>query len=285
MPNAFASALVVDSVSTEAITVLQNRLAPLGAFASDFSADIVDPLRDLQVSVVASTGAVTTNPSTFGSTRDTTVNATKVTMVHFHKGFGLSHAEINEGHRLERIIRINLHALADALIDAAMVPVTTVNFGAAVVTTSANFISAGGGSQTLWAALKNGTRRVLVVDGALYATMLPTTKESIMVGEAGAFGWDGGIYYNNRWTGAVANCKGFAASPEALAFAARIPAMHPAVAQQLFEQSNITIPGLGLTVQFNLWGSLSSRALEASFDVCFGAEKADTSALKLITYA
>lgn len=284
MANALASALVVDTAASMAITVLQSRLAPLRAFSLDFSSDVINPLAGLQVGVVADTGAVTTNPANFES-GDTTVNATKVQPVHYSKGFGLTSTELNQGHRLERIMRINLHALANALIDAALVPVTTVNFGVAVVTTTASFITAGGGSQTLWAALKNGTSRALVIDGSLFATMLPTTKESFVPGEGGAYGWDGGIFMNNRWNGAVTNCKGFAASPEALAFAARVPEMDASVAQLLAAQELITIPDLGLSVQFNLWGSVATRSVRASFDLCFGAKEADTSALKLITYA
>jgi hypothetical protein len=40
-----------------------------------------------------------------------------------------------------------------------------------------------------------------------------------------------------------------------------------------------------LSVQFNVWGSLSSRAVRASFDLVFGAKNADNSALKIVTIA
>jgi hypothetical protein len=284
MANALASALVVDTAAEMAITVLQSSLAPLRAFTTDFSTDVYDPLKAIQVAVAYSTGSVTTNPTSF-ETADTTVNAAKVTMVHFSKSFGISSTELNQGHRLQRLMQVNLRALANALIDAALTPVTTVNFGVAVVTTSASFITAGGGSQTLWAALKNGTTRSLVVDGALYATMLPTATTSLLPGQAGAYGFDGGVYMNNRWNGAVTNCKGFAASPEAIAIAAALPAIDPSVQQLLNASETITIPDLGLSVQFNMWGSTSSRASWGSFDLVFGAKEADTSALKIITFA
>jgi hypothetical protein len=283
MANAFASALVVDTITEQAITVLQSRLAPLGAFMTDFSDDVIDPLRGLQIPVVASTGAVTTNPVSF-ETMDTTVNAAPVTMVHYSKSFGITSAELNQGQRLERLVKINAHALANAIIDAALTPVTTTNFGNAVVTTSANFLAAGGGSQTLWAALKDATSHVLIVDGSLFALMLPTTKESFAPGEAGAYGWDGGVFMNNRWNGAVSNVKALAASPQALAFAARVPALPPG-ADRVIESGTFTLPDLGITVQQNMWVSSTTRSLYASFDLCFGAGAADKSAAKLGIWA
>ena len=51
----------------------------------------------------------------------------------------------------------------------------------------------------------------------------------------------------------------------------------------MLSQSVIELPELGLSVQFNMWGSLASRTTWASFDVCFGAAKADTSALIRLT--
>jgi hypothetical protein len=288
MSNTFASALVVDIATAEAVTVLQNRLAPLRAFASDFSNEMVAlpatgaPLQKIQVPIASSATAVTTNPVSFES-GGTTLTAAEIQPVHYSAQFGLTSTEINQGHRLQRVMRIKLHTLADAIIDAVIANVTTTNFGAAVVTTSGNFVSTG--MPALWSALKNGTSRTLVLDGSLYSALLPTTKENFNLGENGAYGWDGGIYMNNRFSGGVANLKGFAASSEALAFAARVPEMDPAVASLLFSQESILIPDLGISVQLNLWGSTASRSLRASFDLVFGAKNADNSALKLVTFA
>jgi hypothetical protein len=288
MANTFASALVVDIATSEAITVLQNRLAPLRAFASDFSDEMVPvpatggPLQKIQVPIASSASAVSVNPTSFEA-GDVTLTAAEVTPAHYSAGFGLTSAEINQGHRLQRLVRIKLHTLADAIMTAVNTNITTTNFGAAVVTSATNFVSVG--MPALWAALQNGTSRALVLDGSLYSQLLPTTKENFALGEQGAYGWDGGIFMNNLMTGGVANLKGFAASTEALAFAGRVPEMDPAVRSLLFEQSLITIPDLGISVQFNLWGSLASRSVRASFDLVFGAQAADKSALKLVTIA
>lgn len=285
MANTFDSNLVQDVVTEEVVLVLQNRLAPLKAFSTDFSSEVIDTgrTRSLQVPIASSTDAVQTNPTNF-ELGDTTLGAAQVDIAHYSKGFGLTSAQMNQGHRLKRLVEINIHALADKLQAVLNAQITTTNFGAFAVTTDANFVSSG--MPTLWAALKNGTKRVLVLDGSLYSKLLPTTKENFALGELGGYGWDGGIFMNNLWTGADANTKGFAASPEALAFAAALPYMDPAVEGLISNQTNIVIPDLGLTVQFNIWGSLQSRALRASFDIVFGAKAVETTtpALKRIGY-
>jgi hypothetical protein len=281
MANDFSSSLVVDTATSKVITILQNRLAPFRAFSTDFSDELIDPLKTVQVGLATDAGSVTTNPTNF-ETGDTTLTNAPISMVHYSKPFGLTSKELNQGFRLEKLININLHKLADALIDVALTPVTTTNFGNAVVTTDASFTTTG--MQTLFGALKNGTSRALVLDGALYAKLLPSTKENWMLGEKGAYGWDGGIFMNNRWSGAVANCKGMAVSPEAIGLAACLPIVDAAVARQMLVHSTIQIPDLNIFVQFNVWGSLASRSLRASFDLCFGAAKADGSAAKLVIY-
>jgi hypothetical protein len=98
---------------------------------------------------------------------------------------------------------------------------------------------------------------------------------------------------NNRWNGITGGSdaqlngttktiKGFAASPEAMACASAIPYVDPAVAGLLQQSEIIDVPDLGISVQMNISGSLSSRSLQGSFDVLFGAAKADGSALKIV---
>jgi hypothetical protein len=116
---------------------------------------------------------------------------------------------------------------------------------------------------------------------------------SLDVAKTGAYGFDK-ILLNNRWSavtggsdsalnGTTKTIKGFVASPEALAMASAIPYVDPAVAGLLQQSEIIDIPDLGISIQMNIWGSLASRGLNASFDVLFGAAKADGSALKFIT--
>jgi hypothetical protein len=52
----------------------------------------------------------------------------------------------------------------------------------------------------------------------------------------------------------------------------------PGVASLLAGSRTITLPDLGLSVQLNTWGSLSSRSAWASLDVMFGAALGDNTA-------
>ena len=66
--------------------------------------------------------------------------------------------------------------------------------------------------------------------------------------------------------------------------ASALPYVDPAVASLLQQQEVVEVPGLdGLQIQLSIWGDLSTRGLYGSFDVLFGAAKADGSALKFIT--
>jgi hypothetical protein len=302
MANTYSSSLVVDTATTAAITVLQSRLAAIKNFNSDFSSDVVSGagLRKLQVGVVSNAATAVTNPTSFESQGDT-VNNTAVTMNHLSAQFGLSSQQLNQGFRLEKVMAANLRSLANAIIDIALTPLTTANYGSAAYSTAITTASGGNlgntfitaGLPTLWSALKDGTSRNLVLDGSYYAYLLPQSGFSLDQNSKGAYGFDS-IAYNNRWNavtggsdsalnGTTKTIKGFAASPEALAMASAIPYVDPAVAGLLQQSEIIDIPDLGLSVQMNIWGSLSSRSLQASFDVLFGASKADGSALKFVT--
>lgn len=302
MANSYSSALVVDTATQAAVTVLQSRLASLKAFNSDFSSDVVAGAgrRKLQVGVVGNAAAANKNPSSFEAQGDT-VTAAAVTMDHYSATFGLSSDQLNQGFKLEKVMTANLRALANAIIDAALTPLSTANYGSAVYSTAISTATGGQigntlistGIPALLAAIKDGSQKNLILDGSYTAYLSQTTAYSVKWNDEGAFGFDG-VYVNNRWNGVTSGSdanlngttktiKGFAASPEALAMASAIPYIDPAVAGLLQQSEVIEIADLGLAVQMNIWGSLSSRSLYGSFDVIFGAAKADGSALKFIT--
>jgi hypothetical protein len=302
MPNSYSSALVVDTATQAAVTVLQSKLAALKAFNTDFSSDVVANAgrRTIQVGVVGNAAAAQTNPTSFEAQGDT-VTAAAVSMNHYSATFGLTSDQLNKGFKLEKVMAANLRALANSIIDAALTPLSTSAYGTAAYNTAISTATGGqlgntlitAGLPALYAALKDGSSKNLVLDGSYIAYLLPQTGYSINWGEQGAFGFDG-VFINNRWTGVTGGSdallngttktiKGFAASPEALAMASALPYIDPAVAGLLQQSEVIEIPDLGLSVQMNVWGSLSSRSLYGSFDVIFGSAKADGSALKFIT--
>jgi len=283
MANTFAAGLVVDSLRDAAITTLSSRLAPLKAFARDFSADQLRPRATVQVPICSAGATVQTNATNFES-GDTTLSNAAVSVSQYSASFALTNNEINQGFRIEMLAEKNLRQLANKIIDVALTPVTTTNFGAAVVDVDTASLVTATSLKTLWGALQDGSERNLVVDGSIYAQFLPSTLEGFTLAgngrNAGIFGFDG-FFFNNRWTGAGATIKGFAASPEAVAMAAGIPLSSP-VTDDLISQENILIEDLGLTVQMNMWSSRANRALWCSYDIMFGAVAADTSALKIL---
>lgn len=283
MANTFDADLVVDVLRDQAITTLQARLAPLNAFSQDFSADELAPLKTVQVPIATAGSTTQTNATNFES-GDSTLDNVAVAVSQYTNSFHLTNAQLNSGHRIENLAKINLHQLANKVIDVAMAPVTTANFGSAVVDVDAATDVGAAQLKTLWASLKDGDTRNVVLDGAIYAQFLPSNLDGFTLAtngrSSGIHGFDG-FYYNNRWTGAGSTINGFACSPQAIAVASGIPASTPADSDMI-SQENVEIPDLGLTVQVNMWVSRSSRALWCSYDVMFGAAKGDGTALKLL---
>lgn len=301
MANTFSSALVVDTAAKAFITVLQPRLAALKAFSSDFSDDVIAGAgrRTLQATVVSSAAAAVTNPTSFNVTGSTMTNA-PISMNHISAGFGLTSDELNKGFRLEKLMKANVRSLGNAIMDVALGVITTTKYGASAYSTAITKATGGtiGNSlitdalPSLFAALKDGTERHLVLDGSYYAYLLPQTGYSLNASSQGAYGFDG-IHLNNRWTGVTSGSdtalngttktiKGFAVSPEAIAVASGIPYIDPAIGQLLYLSETVVIEDLGLPVQLNVWGDPNTRSLYASFDILFGAAAADGSALKII---
>jgi hypothetical protein len=202
----------------------------------------------------------------------------------YSNSFALSNDELNQCFRLENIAKINLHQLANKIIDIALTPVTTTNFGAAVVDKDTAADVGVTELKALWAALKDGDVRNVIVDGSIYAQFLPANLESFQIASGGKnvgmYGFDF-FSFNNRWTGAGTNVRGFACSPQAIAIASGVPVQSP-VSDDMIGQETVVIPDLGLSVQMNMWVSRQSRSLWASYDVMFGAAKGDGSALKLL---
>jgi hypothetical protein len=276
MANAFDSALVADTISSMALTVLANRLAPLSVFTTDFSDEVRIPGTSLQVPIVSATGATEVNPTNFEPGSSTTVGKTTVTFDHLFQPFGLSAADQQNGHRLENLIRINLDALADKIFSVALTPVTTVNFGVATIVTPASITPGSGYLATLWAAVSKSTRKGLVVTGDIYSKLMPTATTSLPLA-AGAYGFDNGVHYATSFSGAVSGLDGFACSPEAVVVAGGVPLIDPSIREKFAISESVTIPGLGISVQYNVWGSTSNRAVNASLELTFGSAAGLTS--------
>ena len=275
MANTINSALIVDSVSEYGLTSLANRLAPLGLFTSDFSSDVKRPKDVIQVSLATAGSTTQTNPTAFNDIGASTLGASAVTLNHLYQPFGLAYSDIQNGIKLERLIKINMDKLADSLWSAATAPITVANFGAATVTAADSAVTPGSANlKALWAGVAKADRKALVVNTGIYSQLIPTSTTSLPLSE-GAYGFDAGVFYASSFP-SEAKLAGFACAPEAIAMASAKPDFS-AVEGQLMLSESVTLDKLGLTIFYNVWGDPSSRNLIGSFELMFGASKGITS--------
>jgi hypothetical protein len=281
MANTYDSDLLADRISERTITVLQNKLASLALYANDFGVAPMSPLSTVQVRTATVGGAGQTNPTNFES-GDTTFVGNPVTVNHKSKSFHVTSAEINSGHKLEQSLDISLAVFAD-MIQAVINPLlVSGNFGTAFTGVASTFD--GDDAKDIWATIEKSPIKNLILAGAYYAKLMPSTKDNFDPSNRGVFGFDA-IAHNSNWANGQANLVGFACNPQAINVASGIPIIGAGAQSLLFDSKEILIPNLGLTVQWNHWGSTTTRADWMSFDVMFGAGVGDTSAGKLMVSA
>lgn len=275
MANTINSALIVDTVAELSLTSLSNRLAALRHFTSDFSADVKRPKDVVQVALSTAGSTTLTNPTSFNSIGASTLGAAAVTLNHLYQPFGLSYADIQNGIRLEKILKINMDKLADSIWAAATAPITVANFGAATVTAADSAITPGSDNlRALWAGVSKAGRKALIVNPGIYSQLIPTSTTSLPLAE-GAYGFEGGVHYANLFP-SEAKLAGFACSSEAIAMAAAAPDLDSVGAQFLVREV-VPVEGLGINVYYNVWVDPTSRNLIGSMELMFGAKEAITS--------
>jgi hypothetical protein len=281
MANTFSASLVTDVARNTVMTILQAKLAMLNVFSKDFSTDELAPKKVVQVPKATAGATGQTNPSNYES-GDSTLTNIAVTPNELSVSFHVTSAQLQQGYKLEQLFEINLRVLANMILDAAVTPVTTTNFATPLLVTAANFGT--DDLTTLFGYAKEFNSKNLVLDGGHLANFIPTDKFQFVLGEQGAYGFDR-IEMNNRWTAAGANVRGFVCDPQALAVASGLPIVADAVAALMLVDEVLTIPDLGISIRFHMWGSVASRAVWGSFGVMFGAAAGDTTAARLITIA
>ena len=273
MANTFDSALVADSIAAQTKTILSNRLAALNLFASDFSSDVKKPKDTVHVPIASATASTAVNPTVFNSIGGTTLGKASVTLDHIYQPFGLAYSDLQSAHRLDRLIQINLDAMADKIWALVTAPITIANFGAATVTSAPNTVSATSGDlPKLWAAVSKSARKGLVVSPVVFSNLIPTSSTALNLG-AGAYGFENGVHYASSF-GGEAGLYGFACAPEALVMASAVPALAD---NDYMVSDSVTLDQIGLTVAYNVYSDKSTRSLIASLEVMFGASAGLTS--------
>jgi hypothetical protein len=281
MANSLDSTLVNKILAQKAITKLQHKLAYLAAFTTDFSDEVRDQRsRVINVPVFTATSAVQTNPTNFETGDTTAVNA-PVTLDHVSKSFYITSADFGSGTRLESLADINIAVVANKIEAIVFTLLTEATFGTAPVTG----ITAGALSvanlKTLWGALPGDYKACVLADSE-FKNILPADLNSFDPTKTpSGYGFDFLGHTGNGFASAGTKIVGFAGNRGALAFASAIPAYTPQVSN-LLESEVFEVPGLGLSIQSNLWASAGTRNTWGSFDVLFGAAAGDATALKLV---
>lgn len=275
MANTFASAAVLDGLSERVITTLGNIFAPLSQFSRDYSAEVMNENSYVQVKKYTAGSTTLINPGNYES-GDTTGTNVAVQLKHYVNPFHVTASELNQSQKLLDAFDIQAQALGNKIIDIALAPVTATNFPTNVTVAQASFVAAN--VKTLWAAVAKSPRKALILDSTALSQLLPSDLNGFKVVNGPAFGFDG-VYLHTRWNGAGTNIYGAALGSEAIAVAARVPTIDPAVANLMIANRNIELPGLsGLTIQMCVWGSLATRATWASLGVMFGSALGDNTA-------
>jgi len=282
MANTIASGLLLDTLSKTAIDVLGNRLAPLRAFSRNFTTNTYAQTKAIVVPKITSSGSVQKNPTNY-ETGDATLDGVSVTVDAYSISGHLTSTQLNQGMEITNLATGKLNALSDKISDVWTALVLDANIST-TNTTVAQASFAAANAQDVLGQLVKCSKRYLLLDGVAYAKTAPSDKNGFLLGEVGAYGFDG-IFPQTRWTDATANTYGIGCGPEFLAIASGIPFIAPEVQAMLMDSRLITIESLGLTIQQNVWGSTGSRAVWFSYDLMFGAAVADGSAAALILSA
>lgn len=281
MANNLDTDLIVDVLSDVALTTLPSKLANLRAYSTDVTDDRAKARQKIQVELVTGVGDVIENPTNFQVTAITNTNV-EVALTHLSRPVGLSAQDLNVGHKLETKARKALITLADAVQDKIFQLVTLTNF-----TNSPTIKGAGTDAELLkamWGSILGGGQKNAVLTTSQYANYLPTNLESFDPTQrtAGIFGFDGFFYGDRLAAAGESGILGFACDPSAIAVAARLPE-DPGGAKgaDYITSQTVTVPDLGVAVEFNVWFDRASRGHWLSYDICFGAAVGDPTALTI----
>jgi hypothetical protein len=236
----------------------------------------------IPLGTVASTALI--NPTNF-AVGDTTAVPVTVTPKHISVPFSISSAELNNCMRLEKIAAINADAFGRAIWDQinALLKVATFTTNAPVTTSVATW--GPNALKEVYGKLKCGPKHV-ILDPVLFASVMFSTTLGCCFPlsptdrGAGAYGF-ASISENSYWTGADAGLLGIGFCPQAIALVSGVP-QKPAVCGGLYESRTFTVPGIGLTAEFNIWCDANGRADRASYDIVLGAAEGVDCAMVLI---
>lgn len=284
MANSLDASLVNTILAQRAITKVQNKLGWLKAFTNDFSDETRDVRsRSILVPYALSASAYQSNATDFES-GDTTTNLKTITLNHISKSFYITSHDFGKGVRLEQLADINMSIVANQIEATVFALITEANF-ATSIPASLSSVAAGGTTaallHTLWGTLPGEVKNCVLSD-SYFAPILPSDLNSFDITKTNSgYGFDYLGRSGNGFASAGSKVVGFACNPNAIVIGAAVPEYTPGVAEMLDSQV-VEVPGLGLSIQSNVWASSKSRNTWASFDVLLGAAVGCPSSMTLM---
>lgn len=271
---------VVELVHEEAPATLGPVLAMTNNFTFEADPDPRKPGAGVAVDFVTGGSVLQKNAAAFNSgTMDTETR--NVTVDRYSKGFGLTAAQLDNGHQLQKLLGKALHVVGTGARQVVNAPLTSANFGVALAKDAVDF--GPGDLPTIFQAAKGFDSRHLLLEGDYYAKLIPTNADTINPELAGAYKMDS-IQMSNEWGGAETGVNGFVGGSNALCIASASPVIPQAVENNMEQMVAIEFPG-GLTCWFFVWADQNTFELRGSLQLMLGAAEGDTSAGKIITAA
>lgn len=278
MANTYDADLVHEILHDVAITTLGPALAAINNFTLDVGTMPMAPRSATRVPLVTAGSAVLTNADSFEAGNGT-VGEVLVSVDQKSVPFHATNQEMQKGYRVRNLLQKNMQVLANEITDVVFAPLLIATYGTAVLDlaggafTSANL-------KTIWTAAQNFGRKNLILDGALYAGLIPTSTDNFDPSVSGAYGFNS-IMHNSRWTGADTAVVGFVADSDAIAIATGVPYVSEGVGQAMTGMEEVTLSN-GLTVQLYSWISTATRTEWRSLEVMIGAAAGDPAKVELI---
>lgn len=320
--SSYAASLIVDQLADGAITQLVATLAPLRVFTRDFMPSPFMPLNTLQVRLVTqggqqiktpkSTGSgITTTQTDYEASGDHTVNNVAITMNEYSMAFQVGPQELMSGMRIEYLANHALESLGSNILSDTLVLFNSGNFTAGPLggsftahygTWTWNSASSTVNDMAVARAQlgKSGTKNA-VLDPVLFSKLITIpVANQMQVGMPLAnantmrniMGWNE-IAETTAWAtgqgagGSTASYPqpiiGVVCHPQAVAVGARLPIVPPeGIPGNTLVMSQVTIPGLDMTVAIFSWFSLRYRTLWNSYGIVYGASAGDLTAAAVI---
>lgn len=277
--NTVDAALANTVLSADFVTTMRSYIAPWGAFTRRVELSPVSRRQVLEVPLYSSAGSKQQNATNYES-GDSVLAPIAVTVAEESKSFHVSRPESNLGLALAGLVPTNAKVLAEGIHAKMTALMTNANFGADVVIgLAADFDVTN--LPPILALGKNYASARLLIDGGHLAYLLPTSRESFVFGEPGAYGFDGGIYKNNLWTSGATDICGLVCGPDAIVNAWGVADGLPS--GEAISQTTVDVNGIPFTM--SVWFSRASRAVWASFQVMHGCAVGDATQAEVLTTA